>query len=130
MRATRSSSLGVLFAAMAIVPVTNPVPATLVAVYPRVIRIGPARHNYVYMLHFVSGVYRCDKGSQWAPWAIGCSCSGTQMGQGLSGVTTRNPDIPWYIERVRAIETNIKINRKSGRELDRVGYYNMRRSLS
>ena len=61
--------------------------------------------------------------------AIGCSCSGTKMGQGLSGVTTRNPDIPWYIERVRAMERNIKINRKSGKERERVGYNNMRRSL-
>ena len=62
-------------------------------------------------------------------WAIGCFCSGTHMGQGLSGVTTRNPDIPWSIERVKAMETNIKINRKSGRERERVGYNNMRRSL-
>ena len=62
-------------------------------------------------------------------WAIGCSCSGTQMGQGLSGVTTRNPDIPWYIERVRAMERNIKINIKSEKERERVGYNNMRRSL-
>ena len=49
-------------------------------------------------------------------WASGCSCSGTQMGQGLNGVTTRNPDIPWYIERVSAMERHIKIIRKSGRE--------------
>ena len=108
---------------MAIVPVTNPVPATVAgtgAVYPRVIRIGPARNNYVYRLHFVSGVYRCDRGSDWAlgrdrlflfsDWDLG-----------RDGVTTRNPDIQWYIERVRAMETNIKINKKSGRERDRVG---------
>ena len=59
-------SLRALFAAMAIVPVTYPVPATLVAVYTPVIRIGPARHNYVYRLHFPSGVYLCDRGSEWA----------------------------------------------------------------
>ena len=62
-------------------------------------------------------------------WAICFSCSGTQMGQGLSGVTTRNPDIPWYIERVRAMERNIKINIKSGKERERMGYNNMRTSL-
>ena len=38
------------------------------------------------------------------------------MGQGLSGVTTRNPDIPWYIERVRAMERKIKINRERERK--------------
>ena len=46
-----------------------------------------------------------------ATWAIGCSCSGTHMGQGLSGVATRNPDGLWYIERVRAMERKININR-------------------
>jgi hypothetical protein len=51
------------------------------------------------------------------------------MGQGLSGVATRNPDGPWYIERVRAMERKIKINRKRGRDRERVGYNNMRRSL-
>jgi len=47
----------------------------------------------------------------------------------MGGVTTRNPNIPLYIERVRAMERNIKINRKSGKERERVGYNNMRRSL-
>ena len=48
----------------AIVPV--PVPATLVQIYHPTIRIGPARHNYVYGLRFNSGVYLCDRGSEWA----------------------------------------------------------------
>ena len=48
----------------AIVPV--PVPAALVQIYHPVIRTRPARHNYVYGLHFASGVYLCDRGSEWA----------------------------------------------------------------
>ena len=44
------------------------------------------------------------------------------MGQGLSGVVTRNPDI----EPVRAMERNMKINRQRERNRDRVGYNNMR----
>ena len=44
------------------------------------------------------------------------------MGQGLSGVVTRNPDI----EPVRAMERNIKINRERERKRERVGYNNMR----
>ena len=51
-----------------------------------------------------------------ASCAIDCSCSGTQMGQGLSGVATRNPDGLWYIERVRAIERKRKINRERERK--------------
>ena len=47
----------------AIVPV--PVPGTLVQVYHPTIRIGPERHNFVYHLHFASGVYRCDRCSDW-----------------------------------------------------------------
>ena len=50
----------------AIVPV--PVPATLVQVYHPTIRIGAARHNYVYRLHFDSGVYQCERGSEWGPF--------------------------------------------------------------
>ena len=42
-----------------------PVPSTLVAVFHPTIRIGPVRHNYVYRLHFPSGVYRCDRRSEW-----------------------------------------------------------------
>ena len=42
-----------------------PVPSTLVAVFHPTIRIGPVRHNYVYRLHFASGVYRCDRCSEW-----------------------------------------------------------------
>ena len=42
-----------------------PVPGALVAVHHPTIRIGPARHNYVYRLHFPSGVYRCDRCSEW-----------------------------------------------------------------
>ena len=38
---------------------------TLVQVFHPVIRIGPVRHNYVYRLHFPSGVYQCDRGSEW-----------------------------------------------------------------
>ena len=34
--------------------------------FPLEIRIGPERHGYVYMLHFPSGVYRCERGSDWA----------------------------------------------------------------
>ena len=37
----------------------------VVAVNPPTIRIGPERHNYVYRLHFPSGVYRCDRCSEW-----------------------------------------------------------------
>ena len=44
------------------------------------------------------------------------------MGQGLSGVVTRNPDI----EPARAMERNIKINRERERKRERVGYNNMR----
>ena len=29
------------------------------------IRIGPERHNYVYQLHVLSGVYRCVRPSDW-----------------------------------------------------------------
>ena len=47
----------------AIVPV--PVPATLVQVYHPTIRIGPPRHNYVYRLHFASGVYQCERCNEW-----------------------------------------------------------------
>ena len=43
-----------------------PAPATLVQIYHPTIRIGPARHNYVYGLRFASGVYLCDRGSDWA----------------------------------------------------------------
>ena len=32
---------------------------------PPVIRVGPARHGFAYRLHFVSGVYRCDRRSYW-----------------------------------------------------------------
>jgi len=46
-----------------------------------------------------------------ASWAIASSYSGTRRGQGLSGVGTRNPDGLWYIERVRAMERKININR-------------------
>ena len=39
---------------------------TLVQIFHPVIGIGPARHNYVYRLHFASsGVYRCDRCSEW-----------------------------------------------------------------
>ena len=58
-----------LFAAMAIVTAGYPViamNAAIVAVHTPVIRIGPPRHNYVYRLHFHSGVYRCDRGNEWA----------------------------------------------------------------
>ena len=49
--------------------------------------------------------------------AIGSSCSGTQQqGQGLSGVGTRNADGLWYIERVRAMERKININRERERK--------------
>ena len=48
---------------MALVPVA--VPGTLVAVYHPTIRIGPEHHSYVYRLHFPSGVYRCDRCSEW-----------------------------------------------------------------
>ena len=51
-----------------------------------------------------------------ASWAIASSYSGTQRGQGLSGVGTRNPDGLWYIERVRAMERKIKINRERERK--------------
>ena len=34
--------------------------------FPLEIRIGPERHGYVYTLHFPSGVYRCQRGSDWA----------------------------------------------------------------
>ena len=44
------------------------------------------------------------------------------MGQGLSGVVTRNPDI----EPVRAMERKIKINRERERKRESVGYNNMR----
>ena len=46
--------------------VAFPVPATLVQIFHPVIRIGLARHSYVYRLHFLSGVYLCDRGSEWA----------------------------------------------------------------
>ena len=45
--------------------VAVPVPATLVQIFHPVIRIGPVRHNYVYRLHFASGVYLCDRGSDY-----------------------------------------------------------------
>ena len=38
---------------------------TLVQIFHPVIRIGPVRHNYVYRLQFPSGVYLCDKGSDY-----------------------------------------------------------------
>ena len=50
---------------MAIVPATYPVPSSIVNMYPPVMRIGPVRHNYVYQLHFVSGVYWCERCSDW-----------------------------------------------------------------
>ena len=31
--------------------------------FPLEIRIGPESHGYVYTLHFPSGVYRCERGS-------------------------------------------------------------------
>ena len=34
--------------------------------FPLEIRIGPERHGYVCMLHFPSGVYRCERGSDYA----------------------------------------------------------------
>ena len=34
--------------------------------FPLEIRIGPESHGYVYTLHFPSGVYRCERGSDWA----------------------------------------------------------------
>ena len=34
--------------------------------FPPEIRIGPERHGYVYTLHFPSGVYLCERGSEWA----------------------------------------------------------------
>ena len=34
--------------------------------FPLEIRIGPERHGYVYMQNFPSGVYRCERGSDWA----------------------------------------------------------------
>ena len=37
-----------------------------VSSFPLEIRIGPERHGYEYMLHFPSGVYRCERGSDWA----------------------------------------------------------------
>ena len=43
----------------------NPAPGTLVAVLHPTIRIGLARHNYVYHLHFASGVYQCERCSEW-----------------------------------------------------------------
>ena len=43
----------------------DPVPSTIVAVFHPTIRIGPERHNYVYQLHFASGVYRCERCSDW-----------------------------------------------------------------
>ena len=44
-----------------------PVETRIVEVsFPLKLRIGPARHRYVYTLHFPSGVYRCDRGSDWA----------------------------------------------------------------
>ena len=43
----------------------DPVPGTLVAVLHPTIRIGPARNNYVYHLHFASGVYQCERDSEW-----------------------------------------------------------------
>ena len=51
-----------------------------------------------------------------ASMAIASSYSGTRRGQGLSGVGTRNPDGLWYIERVRAMERNIKINKARERK--------------
>ena len=52
-----------------------------------------------------------------ASWAfIASSYSGTQQGQGLSGVGTRNPDGLWYVERVRAMERKRKINRERERK--------------
>ena len=55
-----------------------------------------------------------------ASWGfIASSYSGTQRGQGLSGVGTRNPDGLWYIERVRAMERKIKINRERERKRER-----------
>ena len=42
-----------------------PVPGALVAVFHPTIRIGPVRHNYIYQLHFPSGVYRCERCSEW-----------------------------------------------------------------
>ena len=34
--------------------------------FPPKIRIGPERHGYVYTLRFPSGVYLCERGSEWA----------------------------------------------------------------
>ena len=34
--------------------------------FPPEIRIGPERSGYVYTLHFPSGVYLCERGSEWA----------------------------------------------------------------
>ena len=33
---------------------------------PLRIRIGPERHGYVYRLRYSSGVYQCERGSDWA----------------------------------------------------------------
>ena len=48
---------------MALLPVPNV--AGLGAVFHPTIRIGPVRHNYIYQLHFPSGVYRCERCSEW-----------------------------------------------------------------
>ena len=51
--------------ALSLLPVPNVAGLGVVAVHPPTIRIGPERHNYVYRLHFPSGVYRCDRCSEW-----------------------------------------------------------------
>ena len=52
--------------ALALAVIPQPVPATIVAVHPETIRIGPERNGYVYRLLFrASGVYRCDRRSEW-----------------------------------------------------------------
>ena len=90
-----------------------PVPGIIVATFHPTIRIGLERHTTMCTGCITLLACTCVTGAAiGASWAIGCSCSGTQMGQGLSGVVTRNPDI----EPVRAMERKIKINRERERK--------------
>ena len=50
--------------------------------HPQLIRIGPARHNYVYHLHNASPLYLRDRSSDWGsindrPWLLHGESSGS-----------------------------------------------------
>ena len=61
----RSDSDSLVLALAPAPPAPSAVLALAAPGFHPVIRIGPVRHNYVYRLHFPSGVYRCDTYSQW-----------------------------------------------------------------